>query len=92
MNYFINYNAQTDHVSINTFRESGGFFRDDIKDLVYDVEIGHSSSCDLEGAKDALQDGEIWKGSIVKQETLEVIHAAISEFELESQLLYFGFY
>ena len=76
---FINYNANTETLSINTFRNNG-YFNDDVTGLVEDIAVGVSSSCDLEGALDAVRDGAAWAGANATTEILEMIDEAICEF------------
>lgn len=76
---FINYNANTETLSINTFRNNG-YFNDDVTGLVEDIAVGVSSSCYLEGALDAVRDGAAWAGTNATTEILEMIDEAICEF------------
>ena len=45
-----------------------------------DIVVGVSSSCDLEGALDAVRDGAAWAGTNATTEILEMIDNAICEF------------
>lgn len=81
MKYFINYSAQNDHYSIDTFRATGASYNDDVVGLIEDVKAGHSSCCPLDGTKDALEDGSVWAGTGATEEDLEYLHARICEWE-----------
>lgn len=59
INYFINYDADTDHLSISTFRNTG-YANSDVLSLVDGIHFSDSGNCELEGAKEALEDGSIW--------------------------------
>lgn len=77
-NYFINYDQHTG-LSIETFRNPSASIGD-ITDLVEAVKNGDESVvCQLEGAKDALEDGSIWQDD--DQSALEEVHDFISRFE-----------
>lgn len=78
MNYFINYNAQTSSITINTYRNNG-FGSLNVLGLVGDIQRGLLSNCPLEGALAALEDGSIWNDA--QQEIIENLHATILEFE-----------
>ena len=78
MNYFINFNAQTGSITIDTYRNNG-MANADVIGLVEDIEKEISSTCSLEGALTALEDGSIWNDD--QQEIIENLHAAIMEFE-----------
>ena len=80
---FLNYNANTETLSINTFRNNG-YLNDDVTGLVEDIVVGVSSSCDLEGALDAVRDGAAWAGTNATVEILEMIDEAICEYELNN--------
>lgn len=77
---FINYSPLTG-VSINSFRQPSGYANWDVDGLVVDIIAGRDSSCRLEGAKDALEDGSLWPDNDVVQEVLEEVHAAICDWE-----------
>lgn len=84
MNYYINYSVNTG-ISIKSAPAPGAWYGD-IGDLAEAVTLENEDvSCNLEGAKAALEDGAYWAGSNVSQEALEEIHASITEFE-ESEL------
>lgn len=77
---FINYQLKTG-LSITTDRLPGAS-AGDIVDLTIAFEIGTGGvCCDLDGAKDALEDGAVWEDTPISQETLEEIHALICEHE-----------
>lgn len=78
-NLFLNYDAHTDTVTVNTYRNQGYF--GDICDLVENVARGISTSCNLEGALDAVRDGAAWAGTNATPAVLEMIDVAICEFE-----------
>lgn len=78
-NLFLNYNANTETLSINTFRNNG-CLNDDVVGLVEDIAVGVSSCCDLDGAIDAVRDGSAWAGTNATTEILEMIDEAICEF------------
>jgi hypothetical protein len=76
-NYFINYDKNTG-LSIDTFRNPSATIGE-ITDLVEAVRTGNESvSCQLEGAKDALEDGMIWGDG--DQAALEEVHDLIIRF------------
>lgn len=80
MNHFINFSVNTG-LSINAYRKVNSS-ASDIIDLALAVTRGDENvTCDLEGAKDALEDGAAWAGTDVTQEALEEIHDLICEFE-----------
>jgi len=80
MYYFINYDANTDRITISTYRNTG--YSGDIGDLAEAVEQQNLCvNCPLDGAKDTLEDGSYWNGMSISQETLETIHFEISQFE-----------
>ena len=79
---FLNYSVNTG-LSINTFRNTG-YFNDDVAGLVEDMLAGKNSSCDLEGALDAVRDGSLWSDNDDVQGVLEYIDAAICEYELNN--------
>lgn len=81
MTYFINFDPMTG-VSINTFRKPEGSMNDDVRGLVEDIRANCAGTCDLDGAKAALEDGSLWSDD--DQETLELVHAAIREAEAEA--------
>jgi hypothetical protein len=85
MTDFINYNPMTGF-SINTFRDSDGYYNDDVLGLVEDVQNGASSCCMVEGAKDALEDGSLWTDA--QQEIVESIHNAIVDNENLRDFIY----
>lgn len=76
---FLNYNAGTKTVSVNTFRNAG-YVNFDVIGLVDDIVMGVSGCCELEGSLDAVRDGSIWAGTDATQEILEMIDSAICEF------------
>ena len=76
-NYFINYDQHTG-LSIDTFRDPSATVGD-ITDLVAAVKSEDESiTCQLEGAKDALEDGSIWGDG--DQDALEEVHDLIIRF------------
>lgn len=79
--YFINYDATVDHISINTFRKPAAS-AGDICDVVAGIRAGESVCCDLDGAKDALEDGSLWTDE--DQPALEALHWAIREAEADA--------
>lgn len=79
---FLNYNAHTATVTVNTYRNNG-YFNEDVVGLVEDIAVGVHSSCNLEGALDAVRDGAAWKGTCATPAILEMIETAICEFEGE---------
>ena len=78
-NLFLNYSAHTATVTVNTYRNNG-YFNEDVAGLVEDIAAGVHSCCNLEGALEAVRDGEAWAGSKATTEILEMIDAAICEF------------
>ena len=82
-NLFLNYNANTETLSINTFRNPG-YYYEEVCDLVESMVSGVSGSCDLEGALDAVRDGAAWAGTNATTEILEMIDNAICEYELNN--------
>ena len=80
---FLNYNANTETLSINTFRNQG-YYCEDVCDLVESMVSGVSGSCDLEGALDAVRDGAAWAGTNATTEILEMIDNTICEYELNN--------
>jgi hypothetical protein len=80
MNYFINFDVNTG-ISINSYRQAVGYFNDSVEGLVDDIVNGDCGCCPLDGAKHALEDGELWAGSDATAEILEELHAAITDFE-----------
>lgn len=78
-NLFLNYNAHTDTIMVNTYRNNG-YFNEDVVGLVEDIAVGIHSSCNLEGALDAVRDGAAWAGTNATPAVLEMIDAAICEF------------
>lgn len=83
MTYFINFAPMTG-VSINTFRKPEGYANDDVRGLVEDIRANRAGTCDLDGAKAALEDGSLWNDD--GQEALELLHSAISDFEVEAEV------
>lgn len=76
MTLFINYNP-TVGLSINTYRNSF-YYSPDIRDLVDDILREDIGCCELEGALDALEDGDCWEGIDVTQGLLEELHCLIT--------------
>lgn len=90
MTYFINYDADTDHISINTFRNSG-YANSDIGGLAEDLKNGTSGNAPLDGALEALEDGAFLSTLDSKdgkwgtlQEAVEALHDALSSFQREA--------
>ena len=81
MTYFINF-GPVSGVSINTYRKPEGSANDDVRGLVEDIRANRAGCCDLEGAKAALEDGSLWSDD--DQETLELLHDVIRNFEIEA--------
>jgi hypothetical protein len=80
MKMFLNYDVNTG-LSINSGRIPNASVGD-IADLALAYQSGNENvCCQLAGAKDALEDGSFWQGASVTQETLEMIHAFITENE-----------
>ena len=80
MNYFITYSP----IGVLIVKQDGPRFDhvEDVTGFIDDIlKCRHSSSCRLEGAKAALEDGELWKGSNATPELLEWLHGVITEFE-----------
>lgn len=77
---FLNYDDRTDTVSVNTY-QNNGWFNHDVKGLVADMAVKIPSCCNLEGALEAIRDGEVWVGTDATTEILEMIETAICEFE-----------
>ena len=75
---FINFNSLKG-ITINTYRNSGNY--GEITEFVDDYQEGIDCCCPFDGAKNALEDGHLWQGSLVTTETLEDIHHAITFFE-----------
>ena len=76
---FLNYDADTDTVTVNTYRNNG-WFNHDVKGLVADIAVKIPSCCNLEGALDAVRDGEVWAGTNATTKILEMIDTAICEY------------
>lgn len=76
MTCFINFDPARG-LSIATYRQPQGACNGDVLGLVEDIRAGRPGCCDLEGAKAALEDGSLWTDD--DQETLELLHAAVSE-------------
>jgi hypothetical protein len=75
---FLNYNINTGLSITSEPASTVG----DIGDLALTYQNHDGNiSCKLDGAKDALEDGSFWQGYNVTAETLEVIHAFITENE-----------
>ena len=55
---FINFYHITEDSSINSFRTADGYANSDALGLIEDIIEGRSGSCPLDGAKDAMEDGE----------------------------------
>lgn len=77
-NLFLNYNSDTVALTVNTYRNNG-YFNEDVVGLVEDIAVGVCSSCNLEGALDAVRSDD-WAGTNATPEVLEMIDAAICEF------------
>lgn len=77
-NLFLNYNAHTGVVTVNTYRNNG-YFNDDVVGLIEDIVVGVHSCCNLEGALDAVRSDD-WAGTNATPEVLGMIDAAICEF------------
>lgn len=75
---FINYHPVTG-VSINTYREPGGYFNDDVCGLVSDMVSEQPGCCPLEGSREALEDGGLWED--YEQAIIEHLHGFITEWE-----------
>ena len=82
-NLFLNYNAHTSTITVNTYRNNG-YFNEDVVGLVEDIAVGVHSSCPMEGALDAVRDGAVWAGTNATPKVLEMIDTAICEFEEHS--------
>jgi hypothetical protein len=78
-NLFLNYNAQTYTVTVNTYRNIG-YFNTDVAGFIADIAMGVHSCCNLEGALDAVRDGSVWAGTNATPAILEMIDEAICEF------------
>lgn len=81
MSKFINFTPMAG-VSIDTYRKPEGSVNDDVRGLVEDIRANRAGTCDLDGAKAALEDGSLWSDD--DQETLELVHNAINESEAEA--------
>lgn len=79
---FINYNANTETLSVNTFRNTG-YYNEDVCGMVEDIVTGVNSCCPLDGALAALEDGAAWAGTNATEEILEMLHDAIVSYEQE---------
>ena len=79
-NLYLNYSAHTDTVSVNTYRNNG-WFNEDVAGLVEDIAEGVPSSCNLEGALEAVRDGAAWAGTNATTEILEMIEDCINAYE-----------
>lgn len=87
MTYFINYNASSDHISIDSFRNPDGYANSDIGGLAENLKDGLPGNVPLDGALDALEDGEFLsklddsngKWGTLK-EAVEALHEAIFVF------------
>jgi len=99
MNLFINFSPLAGY-SVNTYRNPNGYANNDVLGFVDDVFNGVDSSCPLEGAREALEDGSLWAGQGHMQETIEGVHDFLvraqeleleAEFDAEDAELYFGF-
>ena len=76
---FLNYNAHTATITVNTYRNNG-YFNEDVVGLIEDIAVGVHSSCPIDGALDAVRDGAAWAGTNATTEVLEMIDSAICEF------------
>jgi hypothetical protein len=75
---FINYDVN-EGLSIDSFRNANASIGD-IADLAMAYQNADENVyCDLEGAKDALEDGSFWDGLSITQETLEILHSFITD-------------
>jgi hypothetical protein len=80
MKMFLNYDVNAG-LSINSGMTPNASVGD-IADLAIAYQNGNENvCCQLECAKNALEDGSFWQGTGVTQETLEMIHAFITENE-----------
>ena len=80
---FLNYNANTETLSINTFRNTG-YYNEDVCGMVEDIVTGVNSCCPLDGALDAVRDGAAWAGTNATTEILEMIDNSICEYDAEN--------
>lgn len=83
-NFFINYDADTDRLSIDAFRNEG-YANSDIVLLVGDIHEGVTGNAPLEGVKDALK-AAIKNGSLCVREDEHIINRLynlIQEHEAE---------
>lgn len=77
-NYFINYDQHTG-LSIDSYRNPSATVGD-ITDLIAAVKSEDESiTCQLEGAKAALEDGSIWQDD--DQDALEEVHDLVIRFQ-----------
>ena len=80
---FINFYNTTQDVSINSYRTARGYANSDVLGLIEDIIEGRRGSCPLDGAKDALEDGECLAdlrekhGDDTVQNVVERLHAMI---------------
>jgi len=81
MDYFINLDA-TGNLSIDPWRRPDALVGDigDVAEALLDVP-GWAVCCGLEGAKDALEDGEYLAHLSTSTEAVETLHALICGFE-----------
>ena len=73
---FINYDVNAGF-SINTYRKPNGYANADVIGLIDDIVSGTCGNCPMDGALDALEDGELWVDGNANQEVIEELHALI---------------
>lgn len=82
MYYFINYNAPTDHVSVNTYRNPAAAYSSDVEAVIEGILIGQSVCCALRSdIFDDLGDLAKWEDKDGAQQALDVIRVAVREHE-----------
>lgn len=85
MNYFLNYSAIHNTLTVNTFRNNG-YANFDVTGLVDDIAMGVDGCCDIGGSLDAVRDGALWSDKPhATKEILEMIDSAICEFHYNNE-------
>lgn len=87
---FINYNANTDTFSINSYRITGAIGCYDIGDFAEECQAGHCATmfCGYDfipSTAAVLCDGEYWQGSDITQDTLETIYNFLMEYVQDNE-------
>ena len=71
-NLFLNYDAHTETITVNTYRNNG-YFNEDVEGFIADIADGIHSCCNLEGA--------VREGTSATPAVLRMIYTAICEYE-----------